>query len=351
MPPDETIELDVLPRLRPDAFTRDDEEDDRAFYRDGRPEPPLDRLALDTARDLIGQLLEADGAAILDLAAGGDSHLPDGATPARLVGLGLDEPALRANPALTEVVVHDLNAVPALPFPAGHFDAVLCSFAVEYLTRPFDIFDHVSRVLRPGGLFVVLFSNRKVRRKATRFFRDAPEQRRAGLVHELLMVTSGFERLGRFEAVGRPRPADDEFADTGLPSDPIYAVWADRSGAPADRPARPRPASIRGVPLDREAIEARKRAVGQTLRCPYCEQPLTPWPVPQTPFTEWSCEEMYVCLDNRCPYYCGGWSEMDRQGNRGYSYRLMYNPDLDRCLPTPVAGLGALRSGQVLPRG
>jgi len=351
MPEQEIIELDVLPRLLPDAFAREDEGDDREFYRDGRASPPLDALALQTTRALIGDLVREPHPAILDLAAGARTHLPDGLTPSRVVGVGLDEPALRDNPALTEVLVHDLNAVPALPFAPAQFDVVLSTFSLEYLTRPFDLFEQVGRVLKPGGLFLVVFSNRKVRRKAVQFWRDAPEHRRVRLVHELFLITGVFERLAQFEAVGRPRPADDAFAETGLPSDPIYAVWGDRAGADPVRPPRPRPASIRGVPYDRDEVERRKREVGQSLRCPYCDEPLTPWPVPQTPFTEWTCEEMFVCLSNRCPYYCGGWSEMDLQGNKGYSYRLMYNPDLDRCLPTPVAGLGALRTGQALPRG
>jgi hypothetical protein len=38
---------------------------------------------------------------------------------------------------------------------------------------------------------------------------------------------------------------------------------------------------------------------------------------------------------------------MERQGNRGFTYRLMYNPGTDRCMPMPVPTLSALRASIV----
>jgi hypothetical protein len=38
-----------------------------------------------------------------------------------------------------------------------------------------------------------------------------------------------------------------------------------------------------------------------------------------------------------------GWDCMYREGNRGSSYRLMYNPDKDCCMPIPVPTPRALR--------
>jgi hypothetical protein len=40
-----------------------------------------------------------------------------------------------------------------------------------------------------------------------------------------------------------------------------------------------------------------------------------------------------------------GWGVMDAQGNRGMSYRCMYNPDTDRCMPVPVPSIHALKDG------
>jgi len=345
------LELSELPRLMPDAFSREDEGDDRAFYRDGWPSPPLDALALETVERLIDAVNTVERPEILDLMAGSETHLPAGLRPARLVGLGLDKGAMQANGALDEIVLHDLNADPAMPFPDGSFDVVLNTFSVEYLTRPLEVFDEAGRVLRHGGLLLVVFSNRKVRRKSIQVWRQLTERRRRILVEEMVRVCGSFERVGTFRSVGFPRPADDTFLATGLPSDPIYAVYADRIGGVPNRPPRPCPPSAFGVPIDREVLRLREREVGHTLRCPYCEGPLTPWDVPQTPFTEWSCEQMYICLDNRCPYYCRSWSAMDEQGNPGFGYRLMYNPERDRCMPTPAAGLKARMETVVNPRG
>ncbi|MBT3219039.1 MAG: class I SAM-dependent methyltransferase [Proteobacteria bacterium] len=354
MPAEPTvIDLEIIPKLGPHSFNREDEGDDAHFYREGRASPPLDELALKTTRELLGQLIVESNPSILDLAAGALTHLPPDLEPREVIGLGLDEPAMAANKALTETVVHDLNSNPVLPFKDRSFDIVLSTFSMAYLTRPFEVFEHVGRVLKPGGLFVVLFTNRHVRRKAVQFWIDAPEHKRSTLVRETFEIMGVFDNINTFHAIGRPRPEEDRFVDCGLPSDPIYAVWGELHGGDNSllSPSRPVPASIVGVPLDREAIAQKEKMVSETLCCPYCDQALTPWPVPQTPFTEWACEEMFVCLNNRCPYLCRGWSVMDRQGNSGYSYRLMYNPDLKRCMPVPVPNARALREDKVLPRG
>jgi hypothetical protein len=258
---------------------------------------------------------------------------------------------MRVNGALDRIVLHDLNQDPILPLPDASFDVVLNSFSVEYLTRPLEVFHDVGRVLRPGGLFLVVFSNRKVRRKSVSVWNRLTERRRWVLVEEMVRVCGSFERVGTYRSVGLPRPADDQFLALGLPSDPIYAVYADGIGGAADRPVRPCPPSALGIQIDRQVLRQREESVGHTHRCPYCEGPLTPWDVPQTPFTEWSCEQMYVCLDNRCPYYCRSWSAMDEQGNPGFGYRLMYNPERNKCMPTPAAGLKARIETEVKPRG
>ncbi|MBW2254882.1 MAG: methyltransferase type 11, partial [Deltaproteobacteria bacterium] len=111
-----TIELSELPRLWSDAFTREDDGNDREFYRDGRSSPPLDSVALGTVEGLIGSLCAGDEPEILDLMAGSDSHLPASLRPGRLVGLGLDGRAMEANGALDQSILHDLNEDPNLPF-------------------------------------------------------------------------------------------------------------------------------------------------------------------------------------------------------------------------------------------
>jgi SAM-dependent methyltransferase len=224
---------------------------------------------------------------------------------------------------------------------------VLNVVSVDYLTRPFDVVAEVARVLRPGGLFLVLFSNRFFPEKVTRVWREASEQERLMIVEDFLGSAELLEPCESTVVKGRPRPADDRYAGRGLPSDPIYAVWTEKIGASADRPARNLPELNPWFVQDPGELERRQAAVKETGRCPYCDTTLSKWAVPQTPFTEWDEDHMFICFNDECPYLLRGWSAMERQGNHGFSYRLMYSPGRDRCLPVPVPSLGALREGIV----
>ncbi|NIT77256.1 MAG: hypothetical protein GWO44_10150, partial [Thermoplasmata archaeon] len=108
----------------PDAFARLDESPDPEFYERERMVSHLDTTALATVERLVDALVTEPEPVILDLMASWDSHLPDGMTPSRVTGLGLNAVELEANDTLTERVVHDLNAEPRMPFPDDAFDAV-----------------------------------------------------------------------------------------------------------------------------------------------------------------------------------------------------------------------------------
>ena len=64
------------------------------------------------------------------------------------------------NPQLNEYLLKDINIDPSLPFEDESFDAVVITVSVQYLTQPVIVFSEVSRILRPGGVFIVTFSNR-----------------------------------------------------------------------------------------------------------------------------------------------------------------------------------------------
>ncbi len=331
------------------AFSRSDESDDARFYAKPRPAPHLDSTALGTIRRVVGTLVTESNSRILDLMASTDSHLPDHLEAARVVGLGMNQSELDANPRLTERVVHNLNANPALPFDDRDFDLVLCTVSVGYLTSPFEVFDEVARVLTPGGLLLITFSNRMFKTKAIKAWREATDPERLLLVEDYVLSTQAFERNGSFISQGRPRPPDDEYTGLGIPSDPVWVVYADRRGADAKRPPRPTIEPDQGYTA--EQIVARKRAVKRTLRCPYCDEKLDRFDIPYSPFCEWPNDYVYVCFNNDCPYLVGGWQVMNEQGNPGYSYRLMYNPESDACIPVPEASVKARAEGAVAPRG
>jgi len=208
-----------------DDFARDDETPDSVFYQTPRFVEPLDRVAATTVEDLYERLIPR-GARVLDLMAGADSHLRAEFGLEGITGLGISSEELRANNALSDRVVHDLNADPHLPFDDNEFDAVVHTVSVEYLTRPIEVFREVSRVLRPNGRFVVVFSNRMFPPKAVRIWKRTDEAERVDLVKKFFELCEAFSVEDSFESRGKPRPEDDKYYSLGIPSDPIYALWA-----------------------------------------------------------------------------------------------------------------------------
>ena len=328
-----------------DSFSRLDESDDSIFYSRDRFVRHLDSLALSTVEKIIQELVIEKTPAILDLMASWDSHIPPTIQAETVVGLGLNRNELARNEALTDWVYHDLNKDPSLPFPDNTFDVVLNVVSVDYMTKPFDVFREVNRILKPGGLFLVIFSSRLFEQKAVKIWRQSSERERILLVEEFFTRDGTFTRPQLFTSKGKPRPKDDKYAHLGIPSDPIYAVYAEKKGD--KRQERPRPTSAESYEYtpDPEELQRRKAAVKHTLRCPHCEQSMLKWAVPQSPFTQWDVDFMYVCFNDECPYLVQGWEVMKQQGNSGISYRFTYNSYRDNCLSVPVPHLHALKEG------
>lgn len=205
-------------------FIRRDEQDDRLFYERPRLVHHLDLTARDMVADVYRRFVK-DGMQVLDLMSSWTSHLPEGVRPAKVSGIGMNHAELEQNSRLSDFKVHDLNADPRLPFAGGTFDAVLCTVSVEYLTRPIDIFRDVARVLKPGGIFVVTFSNRWFPPKVIRIWEELHEFERVGLVMEYFLRSDTFDNLGTYSMRGLPRPNDDKYARELAYSDPVYAVW------------------------------------------------------------------------------------------------------------------------------
>jgi len=209
-------------------FARLAGEADAAFYAMPRMVSHVDQTASEQIGKLYRRLLPAGGR-VLDLMASWESHLPSTHGLGEIIGLGMNAEELGANPLFSEYRVHDLNLQPALPYATGEFDAVICSLSVEYLIRPFEVFAEVARVLRPGGRFIVTFSNRWFPPKAINAWQSMHEFERPGMVLEYFLRDGLFDRLETWSIRGLPRPADDKYADRHADSDPVYAVWGSRS--------------------------------------------------------------------------------------------------------------------------
>lgn len=195
--------------LPPEAFERADPGPDSGFYAVPRMVAHIDDRAIGAVRALYAEHL-SPGDRVLDLMSSLHSHLPD--VPLDVTGHGMNAEELAANPALSGHVVRDLGLDPTLPFEDASFDAALCCVSVQYMRRPLEVMAEVARVLRPGGAFVVTFSNRCFPTKAVALWHALSGADRARYV-AAAMGEAGLARVEAREAL----PEDGH-------GDPLWAV-------------------------------------------------------------------------------------------------------------------------------
>jgi SAM-dependent methyltransferase len=206
------------PAFPPGFFDRADPSPDSAFYAPTRLVTHIDDRAIAAVGALYTEL-GLDGE-VLDLMSSWISHFER--PPRRLVGLGMNAEELAANPALAGHVVRDLNVDPTLPFPDASFDDATCCVSVDYLVDPVTVFAEVARVLRPGGRFVVTFSNRCFPTKAVRGWLESDDRGHVEIVRRYFELAGGFE------------PALAQLRTPGGRGDPLHAVWAVVAGSGGD---------------------------------------------------------------------------------------------------------------------
>ena len=199
-----------LPELPAGAFDRLDADDDAVFYAPPRLVYHIDDTAIAALGVFYADTLPRGGV-LLDLMSSWVSHLPDDLAAAEVIGHGMNAEELAANPRLTRSFVQDLNRDPLLPLGTDVINAAMCCVSVQYLQRPLAVFGEVRRVLRPGAVFVVSFSNRCFPTKAVAIWRSLGLSDHAGLVGLYL------ERAG-FSDVAARLLAD------GSEGDPLVAV-------------------------------------------------------------------------------------------------------------------------------
>ena len=202
-------------KLSPEYFQREDEEDDGVFYEAPRRVVHID----DGAIAAVGRLFKEqvpENSEVLDLMSSWRSHWPAGHAKKRMVGLGLNKVEMQANPDLDESIVHNVNNNPVLPFDDESFDAVLITVSAQYLTKPVETFQEVNRILRPGGVFIVSFSNRMFATKAVLIWRNSTDRGRVDLVGTYMEAAENFEDI----------QAGFINSETSPPDDPIFAVYS-----------------------------------------------------------------------------------------------------------------------------
>lgn len=208
-------------------FQRANDTGDTEFYRTPRLVQHLDDTARRHVRDIYGRLLQP-GMQILDLMSSMESHLPGNSLDYDITGLGLNEEEMQRNKALSTYVLQDLNTVAILPFSDKTFDAVLCTVSIEYLTRPCAVMAEIERILRPGGVAVVVVSDRWFPGKEIEIWPDLHPFERQGYVLNLFRRQNGLIKLHTESIRGYPRPDDDRHSLSTFTSDPIFAVWGEK---------------------------------------------------------------------------------------------------------------------------
>jgi len=203
---------------------RPNEENDGNFYSRPRMVGHIDSQASENLQREYAERL-SPGMKVLDLMSSLQSHVPLD-LDMQVTGLGMNEQELRANPALSDYVLHDLNMNPEIPFDTGSFDAVVCSLSLEYLIRPQMVVSEIRRVLKSGGVVLIGLSNRWFPPKVIDIWPYLYEYERMGLVQELLLRDSGFTGLETVTYRNWWRPQGDRWYGQLRVSDPVYIVGA-----------------------------------------------------------------------------------------------------------------------------
>ncbi|MBL6082024.1 methyltransferase domain-containing protein [Belnapia sp. T18] len=190
---------DGWPELPPRAFAKADSSSDTIFYAAPRFVTHIDDGAIAAVTKLYHALFPAGGT-VLDLMSSWVSHLPEEVAYAEVIGYGMNAAELAANPRLDRWFVQDLNSDPKLPLADASVDAVGICVSIQYLQQPVEVLGEVVRVLRPGGVVAITFSNRCFPTKAVAIWQGLEGHDQCGLVSHYLQ-RAGFPSVEALELV------------------------------------------------------------------------------------------------------------------------------------------------------
>lgn len=211
--------------LKPEQRTKLDETNDLDFYSYPRLVTHVDNNFIDQLTNLYREKLKPN-TRIFDMMSSWVSHLPEEIEFEFVEGHGMNEEELKKNPRLNHYFLQDLNKDPKFPLPDEDFDAVLNTVSIQYLQYPEAIFSEIHRILRPGGIAIISFSNRMFYQKAIAAWRDASETSRVQLVKQYFQSVPGFSRP---EVIVRQSTVPSFLQMLGMGgADPFYAVLVEK---------------------------------------------------------------------------------------------------------------------------
>jgi SAM-dependent methyltransferase len=125
------------------------------------------------------------------------SHLPPEIEYGEVIGHGMNEEELAANPRLNRHFTQNLNANQTLPLADNSLDAATICVSIQYLQHPVAVLRDLARVLRPGAPLVISFSNRCFWTKAVAVWRAGGPSGHVALVRRYLDA-AGFTGIETF---------------------------------------------------------------------------------------------------------------------------------------------------------
>jgi SAM-dependent methyltransferase len=184
-------------------LNRLDNSDDQNFYNEPRFVTHIDDAAIGLLTDFYRQefnSLNLEKVDVLDLCSSWISHLPEDVEYGKVVGVGMNKSELEANKQLTDFVVQDMNQSPDLSqFEDDSFDVICNVVSVDYLTKPLEIFQEMHRLLKPGGLSLMSFSNRCFPTKAIAMWLQADDIGRLTIVASYYHYSASWKTIEAFD--------------------------------------------------------------------------------------------------------------------------------------------------------
>ena len=99
---------------------------------------------------------------------------------------------MKRNKQLNRFFVRDFNKDPSdWAEKDNTFDAVVCCVSVQYMQQPERVFAEIHRVLKPGGVCIMMFSSRLFYSKAIQGWRDNSAYGRVSLVKQYFHCIKG----------------------------------------------------------------------------------------------------------------------------------------------------------------
>ncbi len=202
-----------------------DSSDDALFYAEPRLVQHLDGAFRARLTALYRERIPA-GAVVLDLMSSWVSHLPEEVSYSTVIGHGLNERELRANPRLDRHWLQNLNRDQQLPLQSDSIDATLIVAGWQYLQQPEAVAAELLRVTRPGGQLIVAFSNRMFFTKAPQIWADGSDRDHLAYVGEVL-IAQGWPKP---TVIAESTRAEGISGLIGAKGDPFFAVIAHKQG-------------------------------------------------------------------------------------------------------------------------